>query len=363
MLTMHHIASDGWSLGVLVREVAALYPACLRAPRAGPRRCRSCRCSTRISRSGSAPGSKARSSTDEIAWWRDQLAGLPPLLELPTDRPRPRGAELPGRDAAGRGCRPGSPGGCEALAPERGGDPLHGAPGRLPGSPRTRCSGQDDLAVGSPVAGRDPPGDRAAHRVLRQHPGAAGLDRKPAWAGPAIPRSARSSAGPVRPRSPPICTRRCPSKSWSWSWRRSGASPTPRCSRWCSCSRTRRSASWRSRTCACGRSSRAADDRQVRSHGQPLGAGRRSRRDRRVRHRSVRRHDRRAAVRGIRAAARGGGRRRRICRQRSCRCSVRPSGNSSWSGEGPRRSSLRPAFDPPRPLRGARPAGAPTPWP
>ncbi|HEY4563128.1 MAG TPA: condensation domain-containing protein, partial [Thermoanaerobaculia bacterium] len=29
VLTLHHIVSDGWSMGVLVREIAALYPACL----------------------------------------------------------------------------------------------------------------------------------------------------------------------------------------------------------------------------------------------------------------------------------------------------------------------------------------------
>ena len=59
-LTVHHIASDGWSMGILVREVAALYPALPPAPPAGPRPCRSCRCSTRISRSGNVPGSRAR---------------------------------------------------------------------------------------------------------------------------------------------------------------------------------------------------------------------------------------------------------------------------------------------------------------
>ena len=50
----------------------------------------------------------------QLAYWREQLAGLPALLELPTDRPRPPVQSLPRRaasrwrlaaDAAERGCR------------------------------------------------------------------------------------------------------------------------------------------------------------------------------------------------------------------------------------------------------------------
>src|SRR5206468_7143167 len=84
---------------------------------------------------------------------RQQLAGLPPLLELPTDRPRPavlshRGAtrtvRLPAalvRQAEALGRREGATlfmvllAGFQALL--------------------ARASGQDDLAVGSPVAGRN----------------------------------------------------------------------------------------------------------------------------------------------------------------------------------------------------------------
>src|SRR4029077_13860889 len=89
----------------------------------------------------------------EIDWWRGQLAELPPLLELPTDHPRPavqsfRGSALPMRVPAGLTRR------MEALARHEGATLfmvlLAGFQALL-----TRYSGQDDLAVGSPVAGRD----------------------------------------------------------------------------------------------------------------------------------------------------------------------------------------------------------------
>ncbi|HSK76523.1 MAG TPA: amino acid adenylation domain-containing protein, partial [Thermoanaerobaculia bacterium] len=89
----------------------------------------------------------------EIAFWRQQLAGLPPRLELPTDRPRPavqsqRGATRPVRLPAGLTRQ------LEALGRREGATLfmvlLAGFQALL-----GRFSGQDDLAVGSPVAGRN----------------------------------------------------------------------------------------------------------------------------------------------------------------------------------------------------------------
>ena len=149
-LTAHHIASDGWSMGILVREVAALYPAFL-AGRPSPL------AELPVQYADFAVWQRrwlrGEVLDGEIAWWRRQLAGLPPLLELPADRPRPavqsyRGATRPVRLPAGLTRR------LEALARSAGATLfmvlLAGFQALL-----ARLSGQDDLAVGSPVAGRN----------------------------------------------------------------------------------------------------------------------------------------------------------------------------------------------------------------
>ncbi|HKV10311.1 MAG TPA: amino acid adenylation domain-containing protein, partial [Thermoanaerobaculia bacterium] len=140
VLTVHHIASDGWSMGILVREVAALYGGSPLPP-------------LPVQYADFAAWQRSWLQgpvlEQEIAFWRNQLAGLPPVLELPTDRPRPaaqsyRGAVRPVRLAQS----------LEALARQEGATLfmvlLAGFQALL-----GRWSGQDDLAVGSPVAGRN----------------------------------------------------------------------------------------------------------------------------------------------------------------------------------------------------------------
>uniref|UniRef100_UPI0013D93625 non-ribosomal peptide synthetase n=1 Tax=Pyxidicoccus caerfyrddinensis TaxID=2709663 RepID=UPI0013D93625 len=97
LLTLHHIVSDGWSLGVLVREVAALYEAYSQG-QASPLP------ALPVQYADYAMWQRQWLSGEvlktQLAWWKQHLAGAPPALELPTDRPRPsmrshRGSVLP----------------------------------------------------------------------------------------------------------------------------------------------------------------------------------------------------------------------------------------------------------------------------
>jgi amino acid adenylation domain-containing protein len=93
LLTLHHIVFDGWSLGVLVEEVAALYTAFNKgqpSPLA----------ELAVQYADFAHWQRAWLKGDvleqQLSYWRDQLAGAPALLDLPTDRPRPAVQTFPG---------------------------------------------------------------------------------------------------------------------------------------------------------------------------------------------------------------------------------------------------------------------------
>src|SRR6185369_8607690 len=86
LLTVHHIVADGWSLGVLIQEAMALYQAG-RAGRPSPlpepalQYLDYALWQRRRLASGALAG--------DLAYWRRQIVGDLPTLDLPTDRPRP----------------------------------------------------------------------------------------------------------------------------------------------------------------------------------------------------------------------------------------------------------------------------------
>jgi amino acid adenylation domain-containing protein len=86
LLTMHHIVSDGWSMGVFLRELRTLYTA-FSAGETSPLP------ELPIQYADFAIWQREWLKGDvleqQLDYWRAQLAGAPPLLSLPSDRPRP----------------------------------------------------------------------------------------------------------------------------------------------------------------------------------------------------------------------------------------------------------------------------------
>jgi amino acid adenylation domain-containing protein len=86
LLTMHHIISDGWSISVLVNELAALYNSCsMGVPSTLP--------ALPIQYADYAQWQRSWLTGEvfdvQLDYWKQRLEGAPPLLEVPTDRPRP----------------------------------------------------------------------------------------------------------------------------------------------------------------------------------------------------------------------------------------------------------------------------------
>jgi amino acid adenylation domain-containing protein len=85
-LTMHHIITDAWSTALLINELVMLYEA-FRKNEPSPL------LELPIQYADFALWQRAQLSGDalekQLAYWRQQLAGAPAMLELPLDRPRP----------------------------------------------------------------------------------------------------------------------------------------------------------------------------------------------------------------------------------------------------------------------------------
>ncbi|MFE8605167.1 non-ribosomal peptide synthetase [Archangium violaceum] len=150
VVTMHHVVSDGWSLGVLVREVAALYQAFSEGKPSPLPELPVQYADYAAWQRGWLQGEVLE---QQLGWWRQQLAGAPRALELPTDRPRPpvmthRGGSQPVVLSAELSRA------LMKLCQRENVTPfmlLLAAFQVL----LSRYSGQDDISVGSPIAGRN----------------------------------------------------------------------------------------------------------------------------------------------------------------------------------------------------------------
>ncbi|HEX6745683.1 MAG TPA: amino acid adenylation domain-containing protein [Longimicrobium sp.] len=149
LVTMHHIVSDGWSMGVLFGELSALYAA-FRRGEPDP-----------------LPGLPVQYA-DYAAWqrgwvegellerqasyWARALAGAPELLELPTDRARPRKQDFAG-DSVDVELDEALTAALKALS-QRHGATLFMTLLAGWATVLARLSGQDDVVIGTPSANR-----------------------------------------------------------------------------------------------------------------------------------------------------------------------------------------------------------------
>ncbi|MCG1043602.1 amino acid adenylation domain-containing protein, partial [Mycetohabitans sp. B8] len=149
VLTQHHIVSDGWSLGVFVRELSALYAAGV-AGQADPLPALAIQYPDYAAWQRQwLSGERLQTQSD---YWRTTLADAPVLLELPTDRPRPAqqsfaGAHVPVQIDA-RTTRA-----LKRLSGEHG-TTLFMTVLAAWSAVLARLSGQDDLVIGTPSANR-----------------------------------------------------------------------------------------------------------------------------------------------------------------------------------------------------------------
>jgi amino acid adenylation domain-containing protein len=152
LIATHHLVCDGWSLGLLLSEVAELYNA---LGRAEPARLPPLRFTYHDYAAWQREQAEREAATLSLAYWREHLHGAA-ALELPADRPRPPAASLRGEELR------------EPLPPRLVADLAalcreHATTAYLAGLAGfvaflSRYTQQRDLCVGVPVADRHLPG-------------------------------------------------------------------------------------------------------------------------------------------------------------------------------------------------------------
>ena len=149
LVVVHHVVADGWSMGVLFRDLATAYA----AARAGtapvwPALSLQYADYARWQRAELAGGQLDR----ELAYWREQLAGAPTVLALPTDRPRPAVQSWSGARLS-RHLERSLVDACQRLARDTGGTLFMVLAAAL-ATVLGRHAGSAEVLLGTPIAGR-----------------------------------------------------------------------------------------------------------------------------------------------------------------------------------------------------------------
>ncbi|QTA91520.1 non-ribosomal peptide synthetase [Desulfonema magnum] len=150
LLVMHHIVTDGWSMGIFIRELTAIYQSFSQGtPASLPE--------LSVQYADFAVWQRewlrGKHLEKHLLYWKEQLAGAPPVLELPSDRPRP--AKLTYRGSAEHfHISPDVTEKLSALSRQKGVSlfmTLFAAFNTL----LFRYTGQKDMVIGSTTAGRN----------------------------------------------------------------------------------------------------------------------------------------------------------------------------------------------------------------
>jgi acyl carrier protein len=99
LLTLHHIITDGWSMGILQRDLIALYRTCSAGGTPPPRSSEIRYVDYAVWQHDLMTGER---HDHQMAYWRARLGENPPVLDLPTDFPRPRAQSAPGAVVSAR---------------------------------------------------------------------------------------------------------------------------------------------------------------------------------------------------------------------------------------------------------------------
>ncbi|MGZ4123356.1 MAG: amino acid adenylation domain-containing protein, partial [Tumebacillaceae bacterium] len=149
VVNMHHIISDAWSLGVFTRELTALYEAHVRGRQSSLQQ-------LSLQYADFAVWQREYLQSDvleqQLGYWKKQLAGELPVSLLPTDRPRPAMQRFNGASQK-RVLSPDLLADIQALG-QREGTTLFMTLLAAFQTLLHRYSGQEDIIVGTPVAGR-----------------------------------------------------------------------------------------------------------------------------------------------------------------------------------------------------------------
>ncbi|MBW8854979.1 MAG: non-ribosomal peptide synthetase, partial [Bradyrhizobium sp.] len=154
LIVLHHIAGDGWSLGPLARDLAALYRARREGGAAGlsplPVQYADYTLWQQAALGDETDGASALAR--QLSFWIEALKDLPDQIELPADRPRPavsshRGGHVP------LSITPELHRGLAGLARETGASLFMVLQAGLAGL-LSRLGAGTDIAIGSPIAGR-----------------------------------------------------------------------------------------------------------------------------------------------------------------------------------------------------------------